>query len=169
MPTRRVRNNKSEEFFLGQTVFFITGNFKTKGENQWLGQRVIIGRFGNKYALVHFRGSYLEVHLGDMRSTNSLFGLIGGDGTLRLRVPSINPPIHYMVDSETLIPLSEMGNVISDRNQTTWANTGAMINPQTFYEPTANHQIAIHAMGGKRLMISWITCGTWEIRNTRKE
>ena len=63
---------------------------------------IITGRFGGGYALVHFRGSYLEVDLGDMRSDNSLFGLIGRDGALRMHVPITKFPIHYMVDSQTL-------------------------------------------------------------------
>ena len=33
---------------------------------------VIIGRFVGKFALVHFRASYLEVDLDDIRSTNRL-------------------------------------------------------------------------------------------------
>ena len=32
------------------------------------------GVLGDKYALVHFRGSYLEVDIDDMRAANSLFG-----------------------------------------------------------------------------------------------
>ena len=111
--TRRVRN-KSEEFC-----------FRWKR----LGPGVIIGRFGSKYALVHFRGSYLEADLGDMRSANSLFGLIGRGGTLRLHVPSTKFPIHYLVDAQTLIVLSKMSNGLLNRNQTTWANAGAMISP----------------------------------------
>ena len=75
--TWAVRNIKSEEFFLGQRVFFISSNRKAKGGKKRSGPGVIIGRFGGNYALVHFRGSYLEVNLGDMRSTNRLFHLIG--------------------------------------------------------------------------------------------
>ena len=51
-----------------------------KGARRRLGPGVIIGRFGNKYALVHFRGAYLEVGLGDMRSGNRLFGVLGRYG-----------------------------------------------------------------------------------------
>ena len=54
---RRVRGSKSEEFFLGQTVFFISANRKAKGEKKWSAPGIIIGRFGDKYDLVQFRGS----------------------------------------------------------------------------------------------------------------
>ena len=37
-------------------------------------------RFWNKYALVHFRGSYLEVDLDDMRAANRILDVIGCDG-----------------------------------------------------------------------------------------
>ena len=57
--TRRVRN-KSDELFLGQTVFFISANRKEKGEKRWLGPGIITGRFGCIYDLVRFMGSYLE-------------------------------------------------------------------------------------------------------------
>ena len=67
---------------------------------------VITGRFGGKYALVHFMESYLEVDLGDMRSTNSLFELIGRGGELRLHVPSTKSAIHYMVDTQSIIFLA---------------------------------------------------------------
>ena len=73
--------------FLGQTVYFMAANRKNKEERKWVGPGIIIGRFGNKYALVHFRWSYPEVDLEDMRSANSLFGIIGCDGTLTLQVP----------------------------------------------------------------------------------
>ena len=87
--------------------------------------------------------------MGDMRSPNSLFGLIGRGGAFRLHVPSTKLPIHYMVDSKTLIRLAEMGNDILNQNQATWANTDTRINPQTFYEPTLNRKIAIREMGGR--------------------
>ena len=47
---------------------------------------IIIGRFGGKYALVHFRGAYLEVDLYDMRPTNRLLEVLGCDVELRKRI-----------------------------------------------------------------------------------
>ena len=55
-------------------------------------------RFGNKYALVRFRGPNLQLDLGDMRSANSLFELIGCGGTLQVHVAGTKRPIHYLVD-----------------------------------------------------------------------
>ena len=62
-----------------------------------------MGGFGGEFALVHFRGSYLEVDLGDMRSENRLLDVVGCDGALPLHLPSAKSPIRYLVDSETLI------------------------------------------------------------------
>ena len=70
---------------------------------KWVGHGIIIGRFVGKYALVPIRGPYFEVDLGDMRSANSLFDTIGGDGTLKLHIPSTKSAIHYLVDSQTLV------------------------------------------------------------------
>ena len=112
-------------------------------------------------------GPYLEVDLGDMRATNSLFELIGCGGTLRLHVPSTKFSIHYLVDSETLISLSKMRNELLNRNQTTWANADAMICPQTFYEPTINQQIAIRELGGA-FNDFMDHLGIWKIRNAKK-
>ena len=111
---------------------------------------------GGGYALVHFMGSYLEVDLDDMPSTSRLFELIGRDGALRLHVPRTNPPINYMVDSQTLIFLTKMRNGLLNRNQTTWANTDTRLTPRDFYEPAINQKIAIRELGGgKRLTIPW--------------
>ena len=82
---RRVRNAKTEEYYV-ETVCFI-GNSKNKIDKIWVGQGIIIGRFGNKYALVHFGWPYFEVGLDDMRSANSLLGIIGCDGMLTLHIP----------------------------------------------------------------------------------
>ena len=60
--------------------FLLATNRRNKGWGKWLGKGVIIGRFVNKYALVHFRWSYLEVDVGDMRSENRLLEILGRDG-----------------------------------------------------------------------------------------
>merc|ERR1712112_176904 len=57
---RRIRNFKTEEFCLCQTVFFWTAR-KLKSDKRWQGPGIIIARYGSTYALVHFRGAYLEV------------------------------------------------------------------------------------------------------------
>ena len=41
-----------------------------------------------------------------------------------------------------------MGNAIPNRNQTPWNNTDTRASHRTFSEPTHNHQISIHEMGG---------------------
>ena len=67
---------------------------------------IIIGGFVGGFALFHFWGPYLEVGLEDMRSENRLLDAIGRDGASGLHLPSAEPPIRYLVGSETLIPLS---------------------------------------------------------------
>ena len=109
---------------------------------------VSIGRFGIKYDLVHFRGSYLEVDLGGMRATYRILDGMGCDGALRLHLPIEKAPHHYLVDSKTLIFLSEMRNVISGRNKTTRSIADARRTPWEFYEPGINREIAIREMGG---------------------
>ena len=108
----------------------------------------IIGRFGGGYAIVQFRGAYVEVGLADMRSANRILEVLGRDGELRLHLPSTKSTIHYLVDAQALISLSEMSNGISNRNQTTWTNTDTMTSPGAFYAPTHNQHIASHEMGG---------------------
>ena len=76
---------------------FLETNREEKGERRRLGPGIIIGRFGGQYAIVHFRGAYLEVDLDDVRSENWLLEVIGCDGELRLQLPSTKSPIHYLV------------------------------------------------------------------------
>ena len=47
-----------------------------------------------------------------MRSENRLREVVGCDGELQLPLPSAKFPIHYLVGSQALISLSEMGNGI---------------------------------------------------------
>ena len=47
------------------------------------------------YALIRFRGSYLEVDLDGMRSENQILDVIGGDCTLQLHLPRENE--HYVI------------------------------------------------------------------------
>ena len=72
-------------------------------------------------------------------------------GALRLHLPSAKFPIHYLADSPTLIPLSEMGNGIPNRTKTTWPNTDTSLNYKEFYEHDVNRGIATHDMGGVAL------------------
>ena len=143
-----VRNAEAGEFFSGR-MFFASANRKNKVDKKWVAPGIIIGRFGNKYALVHFRGSYFEVDLDDMRSANSLSDTIGCDGTLTLHIPIAKFPILYLVGSETLVSPTEMRNEYLRGNQTTWANTDTRIRPLTFYEPDLRQRIAIRDMGGR--------------------
>ena len=103
----------------------------------------------NKYALVRFRGSYVEVDIDDMGSANRLLGIIGRDGALQLHVPSTKFPTHYLFDSQTLIFLWKMRNWILNRNRTKCTNADTRLTPKSFYEPTLNRQIDIHDMGGE--------------------
>ena len=64
------------------------------------------------YAIVRFRGAYVEVDLDDMRPKDRLLEVLGRDGELRLHLPSTKSPIHYMVGSHALICLSKMRNVM---------------------------------------------------------
>ena len=61
-------------------MYFYTER-KPKGEKRWQGPGVIIARYGNQYDLVHFRGSYLEVAMGDLKSTDKVLDVLGCDGT----------------------------------------------------------------------------------------
>ena len=83
-----------------------------------------------------------------MRSANRLLEVVGRNGELQLHLPSAKSPMRYLVDSHTLICLSEMRNVTSNRNKTTWSNTDTRLNPEEFYEPCLNHQISIRELGG---------------------
>ena len=122
-----------------------------------------------KYASARFKGSYLDVDLGDMRPANSLYELIRRGGTLRLHVPTANFPIEYLVGHLALISLTRMRNEPLGRNQTTRANTDTMLSPRAFYETNLNHRIAIRELGEKRLMTSWIIWGIWKIQNAKKQ
>ena len=87
---------------MGQTVYFIRIE-NPKVKNAGMGPGIIIARYGNQYALVHFRGSYLEVALGDLKSTDKVLDVLGCDGALQLHVGSTKFPLHYLVGSQTLI------------------------------------------------------------------
>ena len=83
-----------------------------------------------------------------MRSANRLLDVLGLVGPLRLHLPCTKFPIRYLVDSQKLICLSKIRNVISNRNQATWTNTDTRTSPRAFYEPTHNQKIDVHEMGG---------------------
>ena len=59
---------------------------KLKSDKRWQGPGIIIARYGSTYALVHFRGAYLEASLGDMKSTDRILDVLGCDGTLQLHL-----------------------------------------------------------------------------------
>ena len=71
--------------------FFYPGR-KSKVAKRWQGPGIIIARYGNTYALVHFRGSYLEAALNDLKSMGRVLDVLGRDGTLRLHVASAKSP-----------------------------------------------------------------------------
>ena len=122
LPTRLRSQKKPRNFSRGKPYIFIRIE-NPKGKKRWQGPGVIIARYGNQYALVHFRGSYLEVALGDLKSTGKVLEVLGCDGTLKLHVGSAKFPIRYLVDSQALIFLSKVRNGYLQRNPTTWANT----------------------------------------------
>ena len=132
--------------FLREAVFLAT-NRATKEEttvttrdNYWgIWQQIRAGSFS---------GEYLEVDLDDMCTENRLLGVIGRDVAPKLHLPSTKCPIHYLVDSEALISMSEMGNGIPNRNKTTCPNTDTRTNPAAFYEPAHNHQVDIRGIWG---------------------
>ena len=63
----------------------------------------LVGGVWGEFDPVHFRWSYLNVDLYDMRSTNRLIDVICCDVTLQLHLPSTESPIRYLVDSGALI------------------------------------------------------------------
>ena len=66
-----------------------------------------MGDLGGKYAIVHRRGSYLEVDQDDMRSENRLLDVIERDGALRLHLLIAKSTTRYLADSKTLIPYTK--------------------------------------------------------------
>ena len=132
---------------MGRTAYFYTER-KSKGGNRWHGPGVIIARYGNQYALAHFRGSYLGVAMGALKSTDKVLDVLGCDGTLQLHVGSTKFPLHYLVDSQTLIFLSKVRNEFLQRNPITWANTDTRLSVREFYENDLNQQIANNELGG---------------------
>merc|ERR1712112_36235 len=119
-----------------------------KSDKRWQGPCIIIARYGNAYALVHFRGSYLEVSLDDMRPTGKILEVLGCDGTLQLHLANAKFPLRYLVGSQTLICLSKARNEILTRNPITWTNTDTRLSIRDFYENDLNQQIAINELGG---------------------
>ena len=80
----------------------------------WVGPCIIIGRFGNKYALSHYRGNWFEVDRDDMMSTAKISDVLGGGWVLRLHLPNSKCPLQYLVGPHTLVLLSEMWNSVSE-------------------------------------------------------
>ena len=118
-----------------------------KSDKRWQGPGIIIARYGDTYALVHFRGAYLEVSLDDMRSTDKILEVLGCDGTLQLHLANTKFPLRYLVGSQTLIFLSKARNEILKRNPITWTNTDTRLSVRDFYENDLNQQIAINELG----------------------
>ena len=56
--------------------------------------------------------------------------------------------IHYLVDSQTLVCLTEIRNVILRRNTETWANTDTQLGHNEFFKQNIIRQIATHELGG---------------------
>ena len=87
---------------------FFFSERKSKDGKRWQGPGIIIARYGNTYALVHFRGSYLEVALNDLKSTGKVLEVLGCDRAPQLHVGVAKFPLHYSVDPQALIFLSKM-------------------------------------------------------------
>ena len=75
---KRIRGSKMKNSFYAR--LFPRCDKSEKGEIRRLGRGIITGCFGGKYALVRFRGAYLEVDLDDMRPTSRLQGVLGRGG-----------------------------------------------------------------------------------------
>ena len=120
-----------------------------KSDKRGQGPGIIIARYGSTYALVHFRGAYLEVSLDDMKSTDRILDVLGRDGTLQLHLANTKFPLRYLVGSQTLIFLSKARNEILKRNPITWTTTDTRLSVRDFYENDLNQQIAINELGGQ--------------------
>ena len=83
-------------FVSGKRFFFLAAR-KSKGDKRWQGPCIIAARHGNTYALVHFRGAYLEVSLDDMKSTDKILDVLGCDGALQLHLPNTKFPLRNLV------------------------------------------------------------------------
>ena len=82
---------------------FWAANRKSKSGKSWKGPGIIIARYGGTYALVHFRGAYLEVSIDDMKPKDRISEVLGRDGTLQLHLANTKFPLRYLADSQTLI------------------------------------------------------------------
>ena len=74
-----------------------------KSDKRWQGPGIIIARYGDNYALVHFRGAYSEVSLDDTKSTDRILDVIACGGTLQLHVAKEKFALRYLVGSQALI------------------------------------------------------------------
>ena len=87
-------------------------------------------------------GNSLELDLDYMRRTGEISDVLGRVGTLRLRLPISQPPLHYVVESKTLALLPKISDAVLNGKKTTRTNADARMDPLD-YMPDINHQIAI--------------------------
>ena len=121
-----------------------------KSDKRWQGPGIIIARYGDTYALVHFRGAYLEVSLGDLKSTDRILDVLGRDGTLQLHLAKTKFPLRYLVDSQALVFLKKARDEYVNSNPITWTNTDTRLSIREFYENDLNQQIATNELVGEQ-------------------
>ena len=97
---------ETEEFRLGQTVYFGRRIENQKGKRRQ-GPGIIIARYRDAYALVHFRGSYLGISLDDTKSAGKILEALGCDGALQLHLANTKFPLRYLVGSQNVNFLSK--------------------------------------------------------------
>ena len=94
-------------------------------------------------SLVYVRCAAVAADLNDLRRTDKIFGVLGFGGALHFHLPNTKSTLRYLVDPETPVVLSKIGNSISQQIDTTWANTDTRLRPNDFYKNNLIQEFAI--------------------------
>ena len=92
---RRFGGLRNGGILSGETVCFLSTDMGDMADRKCLGPGIIVWRSGDKHALVHYMGNFLDVDAEHNRPTGKILGVLGFVGKLQLH-PQIQNP-HYVI------------------------------------------------------------------------
>ena len=108
---------------------------------------VDFGRYsGTRWNLWRFRTWWCFTFTSsEFKIADTLYSWFADDA---ITYSEFKTPLLYIVDSQTLVLLSEIRNGLLRGVEKARANIGTRLRPLDYYKPFVNSEIGIHAMGG---------------------
>ena len=151
---------RRDEFFLGGTGYFYRNNGNNKLILNGAGMWVIIGRFGNKFALAYPQWGTIGVDLNDVLSTNKISDVLCCDGPFRLHLTNKNTRALFRRSQKASF-LTKIRREISKTYNATCANTDTRLCNNEFFKENPNLQIPNSELGWAMLLSDFLYIWKW--------